>query len=118
MKRFLIFALLASSTSVFAHDVDPFGFEKQQSVSSFSRSEVIAQSKMPQAVAYRIDDAGRSITPPSTKTRAQVAAETDAAAHLGLLHYGELGPVQATAEQEQQITFAGQRAIGQTAVMK
>jgi len=65
MQRLLMLAALVVSTSVFAHDVDPFGFEKQD------------------------------FDAPASKARAQVAAETREAARLGLLRDSLFGPVQA-----------------------
>jgi len=116
MKRFILFASMLASTSVFAHDVDPFGLEKDHFASSMERADVETQANRPQAqFGIRIDDAGRSITTPSTVLRAQVAAETRAAARLGLLRHDALGPAQATVEQERQIKQAGLRAIGQIA---
>jgi hypothetical protein len=115
MKRFVLLASLLVSGTVFAHDVDPFGFEKQQSTSSLTRAEAIANSKKPAPVSFKIDDQGRSVMAPGTKTRAQVDAERAEALRLGLMSYGEVGPTQATAAQERQITVAGLRAIGQAA---
>jgi len=115
MRQFVLLASLLVSTSVFANDVDPAGFEKEHFNASMTRADAIAQAKRALAPSIKIDDQGRAITAPSTKPRAQVAAETREAARLGLLKYGELGPAQATAEQEQQITVAGLRAIGHSA---
>jgi hypothetical protein len=88
MQRTLVLAALVVSTSAFASDVDPFGFEKQNFDTSVS------------------------------KTRAQVAAETREAARLGLLRDSLFGPVQASVEQEQQIKLAGLRAIGHSAAVE
>jgi hypothetical protein len=117
MKRVLILASLLVSTSVFANDVDPFGFEKQQSIGSTSRAEVVADLKLAQQQGQLpVGELGvKPIDAPSIKSRAQVAAETREAARLGLLRHGVLGPVQATVEQEQQITLAGLRAISHSA---
>ena len=114
MKRFVLLASLLVSGTVFAHDVDPFGFETQQSTSSLTRAEAIANSKKPSPVSFKIDDQGRSVMAPGTKTRAQVDAERAEAQRLGLMNYGEVAP-QATAAQERQIAVAGLRAIGQAA---
>jgi Tfp pilus assembly protein FimT len=111
---FVVASLLVSSAAV-AHDVDPYGFEQDHFASTMTRSEAIARSKLPQTVSIRIDDQGRAITAPSTLSRAQVAAETREAARLGLLRYTQLGPVQATPEQEQQIRLAGLRAVKHSA---
>ena len=119
MKRtVLILASLLASTAAFAqNDIDPFGFEKQVFVSTKSRAEVDADAR--QALAAGQTSRGETVYveyTPSVKSRAQVAAETREAARLGLLaSRGEAGPVQPTAEQEQQIRLAGLRAIGNTA---
>ena len=108
------FAALAFSTAVHANDVDPFGFEKEHFVSSRARAEVVAEFKAAQA-AGRLAVPGeigvRFVDAPATKPRAQVVAETLEARRLGLLGYGELGPRQATPEEERQIQIAGLRAL-------
>jgi hypothetical protein len=118
MKSVFIVAALLVSTSVLANDVDPFGSERDAFISSKSRTEVIADLKQAQA-AGQLPVVGEVGVKPeiskSTKTRAQVVAETLEAARLGLLNYGDEGPKPATAEQERQITLAGLRAIEQTA---
>lgn len=118
MQRFLFLAALVASAPVLAHDVDPFGFEQQHAPSTLTRAEARAQSKMAQPVTMRIDDAGRLITAPSTKPRAQVAAETAAAARMGLIRHGEVGLVQPTDAQEREIGLAGMRAAGLTSAMQ
>jgi len=119
MKRIILIASMLASASIFAHDVDPLGLETAHFASSMAPAGVDTQPRRPQTpFGIRIDDAGRSITSPSTTVRAQVAAETRAAARLGLLRYDELGPVQASVEQERQIQQAGQRAIDQVAAGK
>jgi len=119
MKSILFVAAVLVSTSVFANDVDPFGFEKDHFISSKSRAEVVADLKVAEATGQMpvFGEIGvKPVETRSTKPRAQVAAETREAARLGLLSgYGELGPKQATVEQEQQIKLAGLHAIGQTA---
>jgi len=119
MKSILVIAALLVSTSVFANDVDPFGFEKDHFIASKSRAEVVADLKVAEATGQMpvFGEIGvKPVETRSTKPRAQVAAETREAARLGLLSgYGELGPKQATVEQEQQIKLAGLHAIGQTA---
>lgn len=115
MNKLVLLASLLASTTVFAHDVDPNGFEKEHFTGSMSRAEAIAQSKKPFVTSIRIDDQGRAITAPSTRSRAQVAAETREAARLGLMRYGEQSPAQGNAEQEEQIRLAGERAIGHSA---
>jgi hypothetical protein len=105
---------LAFGTAVRANDVDPFGFEKEHFISSRSRADVVAEFKAAQA-AGQLPVAGeigvRFVDPPGTKPRAQVVAETLEARRLGLLSYGELGPRQATPEEERQIQMAGLRAL-------
>ena len=119
MKRIILIASMLASTTIFAHDVDPLGLEKAHFASSMAPAGLDTQPRQPQKpFGIRIDDAGRSITSPSTTVRAQVAAETRAAARLGLLRHDELGPVQATVEQERQINQAGQQAIDQVAAGK
>jgi len=119
MKSILVLAALLVSTSVFANDVDPFGFEKEHFEFSKSRSEVVADLRVAQASGQLPIFGEIGVQPlesKSTKTRAQVAAETREAAHLGPLSgYGELGPKQATVEQERQIKLAGLHAVDQTA---
>jgi len=89
MKRVLILASLLISTSVFANDVDPNGFEKQHFIASASRSEVVADLKLAQQQGQLpIGELGvKPISQPSSKTRAEVAAEARASVHS----YGELG---------------------------
>jgi hypothetical protein len=110
MKLSVLLASLLLSAGAFAHDVDPYGFEKEHFTSAVSRSEAIDRAKAKTQTSIRIDDQGRAITAPSTKSRAQVDAEMREAARLGLMRYGEVGPAPATAAQEQQINLAGQRA--------
>ena len=119
MKSILVLAALLVSTSVFANDADPFGFEKEHFEFSKSRAEVVADLKSAEANSQLPVFGEIGVKPveiKSIKTRAQVAAETREAARLGLLSgYGELGPKQATAAQEQQIKLSGLHAIGQAA---
>jgi GTP-dependent phosphoenolpyruvate carboxykinase len=110
MKQYILVASLLVSASAFAHDVDPNGFEKQHFTSSVSRTEVIDRAKAKTQTSIRIDDQGRAITTPSTKSRAEVNAEMREAARFGLMRNGEVGAVPATAAQEEQINLAGQRA--------
>jgi hypothetical protein len=118
MKSVIVLASLLISTSVFANDVDPFGFEKEHFVTSKSRTEVAVDLQIAQASGQMpVGELGvKPVEIKSTRSRAQVAAETREAARLGLLSgYGELGPKQATVDQEQQIKLAGQLAIGHSA---
>jgi hypothetical protein len=95
MNRVLVLVLMLVSTMALA-DEAAVGYDAR-----FARQQgMLAESIGDTAVAF----VG------SSKTRAQVAAETREAARLGLLRYGVLGPVQATAQQEQQIKLAGMRA--------
>ncbi len=55
---------------------------------------------------------------PSTKTRAQVAAETREARRLGLIVYGQQSTPKSTPAQEDLIRLAGERAIGNVAAVK
>lgn len=115
MKRLLVLVALLATSSAFANDVDPFGFEKEHFQTSTSRAVVSADLKAAQA-AGELPIGELGVKPQdvkSVKARAQVVAETLEAARLGLLsHYGEQEPKQATQEQERQIQVAGLRAIG------
>src|SRR5262245_34672713 len=111
-------AALAFGTVARANDVDPFGFEKEHFVSSKARAEVAGDLRAARAagelpvfgeIGVRLADA------PSTRSRAQVAAETREAQRLGLVSYGELGARQATAEEERQIRVAGMQALERAA---
>ena len=115
MKPLVLLASLVAAAPAFANDVDPFGFEKEHFVSTMTRAEALARSKASPRPAMYIDDAGRLHTPPSTKSREQVKAETLEAVRLGLTRYSVLGPVEPTAEQQLQIEFAGRRAIARSA---
>src|SRR5262245_18873638 len=117
MKRLapvVVLAALAFGTVARANDVDPFGFEKEHFISSKSRAEVAGDLRAARAagelpvfgeIGVRLADA------PSTKSRAQVVAETREAQRLGLISYGELGTRQATPEEERQIRMAGLQAL-------
>jgi len=111
MKSVVLFASLLASGSVFANDIDPWGFEKEHFRSSMTRAEALADSRAPLVASKGYDDQGRTITGPSALTRAQVEAETREAARLGLIRYGEAMPVLGTATEEDQIKLAGQREI-------
>jgi len=117
MKTLVSVSALASlllSTFAYANDVDPFGFEKEHFISSKSRAEVVADTKAARAAGELPvfgDIGARVVDTPSVLRREQVAAETREAARLGLLSYGELGPKQATPEQERLIEMAGMRAL-------
>ena len=110
MKKFVLLASLLATTSVFANDIDPFGFEKEHFSGTMSRSEALDRWQQPLVLGNKFDDVGRVVSPPSTKTRAEVAAETSEAINLHLMSYGERGLEQATAEQEERIKVAGRRA--------
>jgi hypothetical protein len=111
MKRLVLLASLLASTAVFANDIDPMGFEKEHFSSTMSRDDAMAKSQAPLVLGNKFDDVGRVVSPPSTKTRAQVAAETLQASRFGLMGYGERDLSLGTADQEAQIVAAGQRAI-------
>ncbi|HTT11301.1 MAG TPA: hypothetical protein VMG60_10465 [Burkholderiaceae bacterium] len=111
MKRFVLLASLLVSTAVFANDIDPMGFEKEHFSSTMTRAEAIAHSQAPLVLGNKYDDVGRVASPPSTRTRSQVAAEMVQAARFHLIGYGERDLSIGTAEQEQQIRLAGERAI-------
>ena len=117
-RKYLLIALLAAAPA-FANDVDPFGFEKEQTISTQTRAQVAADVQrarqagelpVPGDIGVKVADT------PSQKTRAQVVAETREARRLGLLEYrGEAGPVIATPDQQRQVELAGLRAIGMSA---
>jgi hypothetical protein len=117
MKRLtplLAFAVLAFGTTARANDVDPFGFEKDHFVTSKSRAEVVADRQAAQAAGLLPipGELGvRVAETRSVKSRAQVVAETLEAQRLGLLTYGEVGPRQATPDEERQIQTAGRQAL-------
>ena len=116
MKQFVLLASLLVSATAFANDVDPFNFEKEHFSGSMSRTEAIANSNAPAGVGIDIDNDGRVVTGASTKTRAEVAAETREAARLGLIGFGrERGYVSGSPAEEQQIRVAGERAINHSA---
>ncbi|HTT09334.1 MAG TPA: DUF4148 domain-containing protein [Burkholderiaceae bacterium] len=87
MKTVITLAALLVSTAALANDIDPNGFEKQHFISSASRAAVVADLKVAQQhgqVAYGEQDV-KMVAEPSTKTRAQVAAEARASKRV----YGE-----------------------------
>jgi Domain of unknown function (DUF4148) len=92
MKTAILFASLLVSSAVYANDVDPNGFEKQHFVSSATRAEVVADLKAAQQQGLLpIGELGvKIIAEPSTKTRAQVAAEARQTMHV----YGEQASVE------------------------
>ena len=92
MKNLLIIASLLISTSAFANDVDPNGFEKQHSISSLSRTDVKADLQLAQKQGLLpLGELGvKAIEPLSIKTRAQVAAEAAKGGHV----YGEMASVE------------------------
>ncbi len=117
MKRFtplLACAVLAFATAARANDVDPFGFEKEHFITSKSRAEVVADRQAAQAAGdlpIQGELGVRVAETRSVKSRAQVVAETLEAQRLGLLTYGEVGPRQATPDEERQIQMAGLQAV-------
>jgi hypothetical protein len=87
MKTVITLAALLVSTAALANDIDPNGFEKEHFISSASRAEVVADLKIAQQhgqLSYGEQDM-KVVAEPSTKTRAQVAAEARATKHV----YGE-----------------------------
>jgi len=117
MKRIILALAILSSGVALANDVDPNGFEKEHFQFSKSREEVKADLKVAQANGElpRFGELGVQFRdPPSTKSRAQVAAETREAGRLGLLsQYGEGPHRSATPEEERLIRLAGERAVQQ-----
>lgn len=116
MKRNFFFIALLAAAPVYAADIDiaPYGdvSEAMRGAKSFAQAQYGSKAA---AAAHEatVGEAGvRFAVEPSTKSRAQVAAEAREAARLGLLARAEAGLVQATAEQERQIWLAGLRALG------
>lgn len=107
MKRtFVLLALLASS-SVFANDVDPFGFEKQTFVGgkSFSevRAETLAAAKNGE-IQYGEVGVVKAVEPSFAKSRQQVKAELAVARANGETNYGETyDPLHAAIQHSAQI---------------
>ena len=89
MTSIVIAATLLVWGTAFANDVDPNGFEKQHFISSATRAEVKADLKVAQQQGQLPSgELGvKFVDAPSTKTRAQVAAEASTSVHS----YGELG---------------------------
>jgi hypothetical protein len=87
MKVAITLAALLVSTAALANDIDPNGFEKEHFVSSATRAEVASDLKVAQMNGQlSLGEQGiKVIAEPSTKTRAQVAAEARGAKHT----YGE-----------------------------
>lgn len=116
MKRNLFFIALLAAAPVYAADIDiaPYGYVSEVMRSAKHPAQAQNESKVTAtANEATVGEAGvRFAAEPSTKSRAQVAAETREAARLGLLTRGEADLVQATAEQERQIRAAGLRALG------
>jgi hypothetical protein len=116
VKRNLVFIALLAAAPVHAADVDlaPYGYVSDVMRSAKSPAQAQNESKaVATADEATVGEAGvRFAVEPSTKSRAQVAAETREAARFGLLTRGEADPVQPTAEQERQIRAAGLRALG------
>jgi hypothetical protein len=119
MKRKVLLIALLAAAPAFANDVDPNGFEKEHFSATGSRTQVVRdleQARIEGQLPVTGEIGVRFVDAPSSKTRAQVVAETREARRLGLLeNRGEAGPVLATPEQEHQIQMAGLRAIGVTA---
>ena len=107
MKRTVVLAtLLVATSAALANDIDPFGFEKEHFQVSKSRAEVGAELKAAQAAGQMpVGELGvKPVETKSTKTRAEVAADTREAARLGLLSgYGELGTQEAGLEHRRAI---------------
>ena len=107
MKRTVVLAtLLIATSAALANDVDPFGFEEEHFQFSKSRAEVVAELKAAQAADQMpVGELGvKPVETKSTRTRAEVAAETRDAARLGLLSgYGGLGTQNAGLERRRAI---------------
>jgi hypothetical protein len=99
MRSIVLLAAALVTAHAFANDVDPFGFEHDhRRASALTRAEVQARIRSPEAVTIEIDDQGRVVTAPSTRSRAEVAAEARAYAQQDH-RFGEVGPyAQATVD--------------------
>ena len=92
MRIIVLLATALATAHAFANDVDPFGFEQEhQRASTLSRAEVLARLRSPDAATIDIDDQGRIVAAPSTRSRAEVAAEARAYAQQDH-RFGEVGP--------------------------
>jgi hypothetical protein len=91
MNTIVIVASLLVSGAAYANDVDPNGFEKQHFITSASRADVVADLKVAQQQGLLpVGEVGtKVIAEPSTKSRAQVAAEARNVSHV----YGEVADV-------------------------
>ncbi len=98
MRSIVFLAAALATAHALANDVDPFGFEQEhRRASTLTRAQVQARISTPDALTIRIDDQGRVVTAPSTRSRAEVAAEARAYARRDH-RFGDIGPdVQATA---------------------
>jgi len=87
MKAVITLAALLVSTAALANDIDPNGFEKEHFVSSASRADVKSDLQVAQMNGQlSVGEQGiKVIAEPSTKSRAQVAAEARDSKHT----YGE-----------------------------
>lgn len=108
MKRtVLIAALLAAASPAFAGngdiDILPYGYVSQ--VMHAANADANAR------VASVKGSGDVQVAPASTKTRAQVTAETREAVRLGVAQHGEYEVVSSTPEQEAMIRRAGLRAL-------
>ncbi len=87
-----------------------------------TRAQVIAEIRGASPTQLRYGEAGPSepeiASGAASVSRAQIAAETRAAGRLGLLHYGEAGPREATPEENAKIRAAGVQAIERISALK
>ena len=109
-RKLLIAAGLLAATSAFANDVDllPNGYISAaiRAAQSGSTARVAAPAALGEVAGTQQSEA------PSSKSRAQVVAETREATRLGVLNVGEAGiTFDVTPEQLRQIEQAGLRAL-------
>jgi hypothetical protein len=107
--------LSAVTFSAFADNSDRYPLPVYDNAGpSKSRAAVVAELNEARASGQIVQNGEQGFvaqTPPSTLTRAQVAAEAREANRLGLTSYGEQGPRNATPTKLEAIRVAGQNAV-------
>jgi Domain of unknown function (DUF4148) len=112
MKRTLLVLALLVSSSAFANDVDPFGFDQQAFVSSKTRAEVrdeLRQARASGEISYQPtygDHERKSAPYLAAKSRAEVEAELAQARAQGEESYDEIDYPLATAHSHAQLQAA------------
>lgn len=111
----VVVALVGATTSVFAQEATPWP-ELDTMVSTQSRAEVRAEAIAAlEAGELQYGEATTFVIPPSTLSRAQVAAEAREMVRLGVGYGGEAS-VAPPAQIVDQIRLAGLRAVQADAV--